>query len=416
MNFSVLALLGALLPWSAWAEDAGSVVVDFNTALAMAEHNAPTVAAAEARAAAARYAAVAAGELPDPKLVMGLDNLPVSGADDWSLSRDSMTMQRVGVSQALPNGGKRKAQVAQAEAAIADAEFGTRIALLALKRDTALAWLNSYYSAARRKLQAELVVENSLLEKTVAARYAARAAASTELLLARREALALADSEDDLQSAQASADAELRRVLGAPVRADADAVPPSFAIDVDHLRAHLSLHPDLRIYDAKVAGANAALREAEAAKRPDWNVELAYQHRGPRYGEMVSAELTVDLPLFSARRQDPLIAARAAEVAALDDERNAMLRAHEAELEAALADYQRLDRQSARMREQRLPLLEQSRALAYQAYAAGSGSLADLLEARRLVASTRFDALNLEAARSRAAAQLHFRFEGDDHE
>lgn len=414
MKMIVLALCGALLPWCAVAAD--NLSLSFDEALATAASNAPSLAAAAARDAAARHAAIAAGELPDPKLIVGLDNLPVTGADDWSLGRDFMTMQRVGVSQEVPNRGKRKAREAVADAAIADARLVTRAERLKVQREAALAWLAGYFSAARLALQDELEHENALLEQTTAARYAATSAASADLLSARREALELADQRDELLAAQAVANAELRRVLGRAAIIKADAALPAFDIDAERLRAHLEQHPDLRIYDARAAAANAVLREAEAAKRPDWNVELAYQHRGPRYGEMISAEVSVDLPLFSARRQDPVIAARAADVAALNDDLAAALRSHAAELEQGLADYQRFTQQSKRMHAQRLPLAEQALSLAYQAYAAGSGTLAELLAARRERTALRFEALNLEAERLRAAAQLHFRYEGGDHD
>ncbi|MBK6659002.1 MAG: TolC family protein [Proteobacteria bacterium] len=414
MRIFVAALLGALMPWCAGAAD--SLSVGFDEALAVAESNAPSLAAAGARDAAARHAAIAAGELPDPKLIVGLDNLPVTGADDWSLGRDFMTMQRVGVSQAWPNAGKRKARVAEAQAAIADAEFVKRAERLTVRKDAALAWLAAYYSVARLALQDELTHENALLEKTTAARYAGGSAASAELLAARREALLLADQRDELLAAEAAANAELRRVLGRPAVIKADAAVPAIDIDAAHLRAHLEQHPDLRVYDARVAAASAALREAEASKRPDWNVELAYQHRGPRYGEMVSAQVSIDLPLFSARRQDPTIAARAADVAAMNDDLAAALRVHEAELERDLADYQRLAQQRQRMRDARLPLAEQALSLAYRAYAAGEASLAELLAARRELANLRFDALNLDAALTMAAAGIYFRYEGGEHD
>ena len=111
-----------------------------------------------------------------------------------------------------------------------------------------------------------------------------------------------------------------------------------------------------------------------------------------------------------------MIAARADEVTALDDELSALLRSHAAELEQDVADYQRLQRQAHRARSQGLPLAQQTLDLAYQAYGAGNGSLADLLEARRALASARFDALNLDAARLGAAAQLYFRYEGGEHD
>ena len=220
-------------------------VVSFTEALAAAEQAAPALSAAAARHEAARHVAVAAGELPDPKLVLGLDNLPVSGDDNWSLSRDFMTMQRVGVSQDLPNAGKRKARVALADAAIADTEFATRIARLKVRRETALAWLAAYFAGARLVLLDALVTDNGLFERSIAARHAAGTASASDVLLPKREALMLAERRDDLSAAQASAEFELERLLGHPVAVAADAEPPQISIDSEHLRTHLSQHSDL---------------------------------------------------------------------------------------------------------------------------------------------------------------------------
>ena len=145
--------------------------------------------AGAARQAAARHAALAAAALPDPKLVLGLDNLPVRGDDKWSLSRDFMTMQRVGVSQDLPNAGKRKARIAQANAVTADAELATRSPRLKVRRETAAAWLAAYFGAARRVLLDALVKENGVFERSIAARHAAGTASASDVLLPKREAL-----------------------------------------------------------------------------------------------------------------------------------------------------------------------------------------------------------------------------------
>ena len=111
-----------------------------------------------------------------------------------------------------------------------------------------------------------------------------------------------------------------------------------------------------------------------------------------------------------------MIAARAEDVAALDDERSGMLRAHQAQFDSDIADYERLQRQRKRMDMQRLPLTQQALDLAYRAYAAGSGTLAELLDARRELAATRLAAVNLHAASLAAAAQLYFRYEGGQHD
>ena len=60
----------------------------------------------------------AAGSLPDPKLSLGIENYPISGMDRWSMTRESMTMQRLALMQEVPNRAKRDAQVASAQARV----------------------------------------------------------------------------------------------------------------------------------------------------------------------------------------------------------------------------------------------------------------------------------------------------------
>ena len=67
------------------------------------------MSASDAAARGAREMAVAAGQLPDPVLRAGVDNLPVNGPDAWSLDRDFMTMRRIGVMQEYVSSAKRAA-------------------------------------------------------------------------------------------------------------------------------------------------------------------------------------------------------------------------------------------------------------------------------------------------------------------
>jgi hypothetical protein len=52
--------------------------------------------------------AAAAGQLPDPVLKLGLNNLPIDGPDRYSVTRDFMTMRSVGVMQELTRAEKRE--------------------------------------------------------------------------------------------------------------------------------------------------------------------------------------------------------------------------------------------------------------------------------------------------------------------
>jgi cobalt-zinc-cadmium efflux system outer membrane protein len=78
---------------------------------------------------------------------------------------------------------------------------------------------------------------------------------------------------------------------------------------------------------------------SRAVKRPDFGVEVAYQRRDPRFGDYVSAGVTVSLPLFAKHRQDPLISAANSRASAVRAEQVATRQALNAELDAGLADH-----------------------------------------------------------------------------
>ena len=88
----------------------------------------PQVAASAATLEAAQAVAPSAGHLPDPELVTGVDNLPVTTADRYSFTRDFMTMRKIGVMQTFPNGEKRRLQgeLAQREIAVAQGDVQRR--------------------------------------------------------------------------------------------------------------------------------------------------------------------------------------------------------------------------------------------------------------------------------------------------
>jgi len=101
----------------------------------------PAVAARQAALASANSARRAAGQLPDPRLVAGIDNLPVTGADRYALTRDQMTMRRIGIEQDMPTAARRDAQRERAEAL----EWRERVAVarerLRVQHEAAMAWL-----------------------------------------------------------------------------------------------------------------------------------------------------------------------------------------------------------------------------------------------------------------------------------
>ena len=121
---------------------AGTLTLD--EALRLADTHAPSLAAQDANIRAASSAAIPAGELPDPKLIAGLQNYPIGGPDRWSVNDDFMTMQMVGIRQEMPNSDKRRARIEVADAAIERAAAERQVERLNVRLSTALAWISSY--------------------------------------------------------------------------------------------------------------------------------------------------------------------------------------------------------------------------------------------------------------------------------
>ena len=107
----LLFLLLAPLATLAAEPSSDAQALTLEAAVEQALLKAPQLAAQVASHDAAQALTDSAGRLPDPQLVVGLDNLPVTGADAYSTTQDFMTMRRIGVMQEFPAAQKRRLHV-----------------------------------------------------------------------------------------------------------------------------------------------------------------------------------------------------------------------------------------------------------------------------------------------------------------
>ncbi len=395
------------------ASHAHSAPLSFANALELAEQHSPALAAQTAGIAAAHSMTRPAGTLPDPKLLLGVENVPVSGPDAGSLTDDGMTMQTIGLMQEFPNTAKRQARKDSARALLAREENQQALIQREVRRAAATAWLTRFYLEQRGVLLDELARENQLFSDVVKAVQTTGGATSADGLASRREAAALADRRDDLQRELAAANAELAQWIGAPVLDGLKGSPPTVLIDGDRLHEQLPTHPKLLRYEALTHIAEARLREASAATRPDWGMEVVYGHRGDRYDDMVSLQVSLDLPVSTGSRQHPKIAARRQQLASVDAEREGALRQLRVELADQLAELAQLENQLERTRSSWLPLAQDNARLQLAGYRAGRVPIATVLEARRDWLDQRVRAIDLASKAAIVAAGLQFYFGGE---
>ena len=385
--------------------------LSFDSALDIATRTAPDIAVQTASVDAAEATSVPAGRLPDPKLTLGIENLPVTGQEQWSLTRDFMTMRKIGVMQDVPNRGKRHAAADIAAAAVAKAQIERRVSVLAIRRDAALAWLKRFYLERRAALFDDLDRENQLFADTVQAQLIGGRGMTADVIVPKQEAAELADRRDELAVEIARSKATLKRWVGDAADAPLAGDPPSLTIDTEHLRGHVHEHPDLAVFVPMTEMAQAEVHAAEATKRPDWAVEVAYGRRGGGFSDMASVQFTLGLPLFTRTRQDPQITAKRQELNRVEAERAAMLRDHTQELEGDLAEYDSLSRQLTRMQNTRVPLARQKVDYQFASYRAGKGDLTAVLSARRELIDQQLKQNELEAQHAVSIAKLYYIYE-----
>lgn len=398
-------LLVAGISAMAAAVPAQAQSMTYAEALTRAEANAPSLKARAANTDAARSSAIAASRLPDPTLDFGISGFPVTGPNAWSLNRDDFTMATIGFSQQFPNLAKRHARAERATADVGMAEAGELSEARAVRLETALAWIDLYYGE-RRLAQLDLL-DRSLddLQKTVSARLASGSARPSQALEPEQLRAAIADRRAEMVAAIAQARARLARYTGA---ADPEVVggPPDLSVDPVRLRAGLETLPAVRGFDARIAVADADVRVARADKRPDWRVGVSYGRRNPGFGDLASVNVSIDLPLFAGRRQNPRIDASTSQAQGARFDREAGLRELAAALEADLAEHAMHHARLRNAREVLVPLAKRRAELDRDSYAAGKLDLGTALLSTLALAEAEVEALNREAEVARDAVRI----------
>jgi outer membrane protein TolC len=357
---------------------------------------------------ASREMAVAAGQLPDPVLSVGVENLPVEGTDRFSLTRDFMTMRRIGISQELTRKEKRALRAERYELEAVKGLAEQELARAAVRRDAATAWLDTWHGEAQAALIADQRVRGLQEVQGAEAEYRAGRGSQGDVLMARAGLAMLDDRAAEVERRIRNARAMLVRWTGVDATTKLAPKPVLSAADLhEHsLEELLASHPQVSIFTRQEAVASAEARLASASKKPDWTVGVAYSVRGSAFGDMVSIGVSVPLPWDQANRQDREVAAKLAGVSQAQALREEALRQHVAETRAMLDEWRINQGRIARYEREIVPLAAARAEAAVAAYRGGKATINDVLSARRLELDARFQALQIEAENARTWAQL----------
>lgn len=377
------------------------------------------IRASQSEAQALREQAVADGQLPDPALTLGAMSLPV---DSFSRTAEPMTQLSVGVAQSFPPGSTlahRSARTAHMADA-ADAERAARAR--GLLRDVRTAYLElGYQQAALAQIAATRAVFDDILA-IANSLYRTGRNNLQDVLSAQLERALLDDRTAAVETERAAALAELQRWTGplAPAVELPETLPELAAPpERTQLATALETHPDIQAASQRVAAGQSAVEVARQQYKPGWMLDVSYGERtgtemdGSRRRDLLTAMVTVDLPLFTGKRQDRRVAASVAEADALRHQRDDAYRDLQRTLEAEYPRWERLRERERVYARKILPAARHNAEAALSAYRNGVTDFTALMRAHITELDSRLQALRTQTDRLQAQARLLY-LAGDD--
>lgn len=261
--------------------------------------------------AALESQAPAAGVWDDPRIGIGISNLPT---DSFSFNQEPMTQKQIAISQKIPWFGKLdlKSQNITLKALELKANLKAKRLNLTRKisdRYYALAYIDS--SLRTNKQLTDMV---SQLLKVSETRYATGKGLQQDVLQAQVELSKLLDEKLTLLNKRKVAESKINELINRPIfQAVVPVVntkAPSVDLNNDFLqKVALANNPLIRARRIVIEQSEVDINLAEKDYYPNFDFKLAYGQReddqlGRDRADFVSGFVTMSVPIWSAKKQD----------------------------------------------------------------------------------------------------------------
>ncbi|WP_411061112.1 TolC family protein [Vibrio chagasii] len=334
-----------------------------------------------AQSQAMRETGIASATLMDPKLKVGFGGLPV---DSFQFDEDPMTNISVGLMQQFERGNTLDLQQKKASQQADGLALQVEARELTVANSMTQLWLELGYQQVAEGVMREnrrLLVE---LENYVQTNYSIGKSEAQDLLNAQLQVSKLDEKLQANQQVQRRLISQLsewlgsgwlgtqavgspapdaQSVLNATNQIDWSLLENKLATNIDSTKHYQLLmeHPLVKITDATISSNQTQVELAEQAYTPQFGVEVMYAHRqannmaGEPASDLVSAYLTVDIPLFTGNRQDKNLSAAQHQVGAAKSQKDTLLAQMNAQVNALLVDKANLTQRLERYQSSLLP-------------------------------------------------------------
>lgn len=371
----------------------------------------PMVRALDAEQSSLEELSVAAAQLPDPLLRVGVLSVPV---DTFDFGQEPMTQVLAGVVQKFPRGDTRSLEQQQLREKAVALDFSSLDQRLQIRLDVRLNYLDVLLQVRQKDLTESVIRVFDNLVDITRNYYASGLAQQQDVLQATVELERIRDRAAQYEQEERQYRARLGVYLGEaaslPIEKDWPHLPA--LMGPESIRGHLKNHPRIRKLQQQVTVADTGVDLARQRYRPEFALDVSYGFRsgedasGVSRPDLFSVMLFMDVPLFHHQRQDRVTAARIATSESVAFLRDDAYRRLQADVEGL---YVRLEDVRERTRlydEVLLPQASFSADASFEAYQSSVGDLVSLLRSRIAEYELGLEFVRLQADALKTEARL----------
>ncbi len=357
------------------------------------------------------YASIADDTLPDPKLRLGAVNVPV---DSFDLEQEQMTQLKIGVQQNFPRGDSLAIKQQRSQYLSRSALARADDASLKIIRDVRETYLNLFYEISAYQIIRETRHLFSELVKITESNYAAGRVNQQDVVLAGLELSRLDDRSTKIQAREEGFRVKLAQWIGDIAWNTISAefpVLPVLSADID-LNQVIPQHPLIRAESENINASKQMTEMARQEYKPGWSLLFDYGYRsgnnpnGTERTDFATALVSMDIPLFTADRQDKTVASNQQKIAAARYKKDDQLRKLKQLYDKNKHLWQRLGEREELYKNSLLTAAKNNSKVALNAYQSGVSEFNTLMRAKITELDVRLEDLRIRVDRSIAQTQL----------
>ena len=362
---------------------------------------------------------ISAGQLPDPRMSIGLSNMPL---DTFNFNQEPMTQLRIGINQTFPRGDtlelqqRQKMQQSEVNPFLRD----DRNANVALQVSTL--WLNSFLAQQSIEL-----IENDreLFEQLVdltGVRYtsATGLARQHDLVRAQLELTRLDDRLAMLRQLQNTNKQKLSQwlpyqLLSMPLSSSTPKIeaPSTHLTSLSQAAEFFANHPTIRAHDKRIEIAQTKVALTQQGLKPSYSVGASYGYRdnapmGIQRADFITLDLSFDIPYFSEKRQKPNIRASRYIASARQTERILLFKELFSNYQQANAQLDVLNERKALFEDTLLDQMSDLTETRLSAYTADEGDFEEVMRAFIGELNTKIELLEIDIQRLQVISRLNY--------